>query len=623
MASAADVPGKFDVIINGEGYRLLDSMQASLSFRTHHAIYGYSPTFVERSNVQGDYGDNQQDFWLTVSERDWTLGEQQRYYRNDAVASRRYFRGTNVDVTVPGQVRINDKTASISSFGADPPHGACAFAAGTQIGVAVACTTNLFEVTGAGVTNRGAHGLGVAPQPAAIAFDGQKVYISSPLAGTVGVRAQTSGTGTFATFSASGVNALAFHNNTLYGSNQNIGVGRTTFGRYDTAGAATTLYTWNTADATGSANKLCRRMLSYGGRLLILMTGPVAGTNSTELYQYDGVGVSKVTDFPGDFSAWDMAAYGDVVFIMGLRLKNSADPDKAFGRPAIYAYVSGSLSLLWQAEDYLDSKFTLQSAGVANNGGGIATFRNGCIFHDLYSGNLMYYDTTVGGTSSVATGLAESSLVTSGGPIVLNTPIASTNAAIRWPETAKADTATITTSLFDFDSSLPKYVKAVQIDADIPAGASIQISYFVDKIPYTTTTSIGSASSGIEVPINTVCRSIGFVVTLVQGVSGTGPTLKKLYVRAAPMQQTFRNAEYYLDLTGRDGLQMLKLRNNATHTKDGLEMATDLFNAANAEAPFTITDRFGTFTGIIEPDKMELRELRPEEFAAHVVVRET
>ena len=49
--------------------------------------YAYSPTFVERANVQGDYGDNQQDFFMTFSQKDWSLGEQQRYFRRATTGS--------------------------------------------------------------------------------------------------------------------------------------------------------------------------------------------------------------------------------------------------------------------------------------------------------------------------------------------------------------------------------------------------------------------------------------------------------------------------------------------------------------------------------------------------------
>jgi hypothetical protein len=167
-------------------------------------------------------------------------------------------------------------------------------------------------------------------------------------------------------------------------------------------------------------------------------------------------------------------------------------------------------------------------------------------------------------------------------------------------------------------------MKAVMIDADIPTGATIDIAYFTNTIPAASTTSLQTgAVAGTEYSIGVNARSIGFVITLNKGSSTLGPTLKRIYVRAAPILQSFRRCEYIFDLQGRDGVQMQRLRNDQTHTKDGKAMAQDLITAAQATSPFTIVDRFGSFTGIIEPDQMELREIGPEEFVARVVVRQT
>src|SRR5438105_5047089 len=107
MATAADVPGKFDCVINGQGYVFLDSLEPSLPFRTHRAIYEFSPTFIPRQNVSGAYGDNTQMFWQTAYQHDWSLGEQQRFFRaTDADRVRRYWAGTNIDIHTPGQVTL-------------------------------------------------------------------------------------------------------------------------------------------------------------------------------------------------------------------------------------------------------------------------------------------------------------------------------------------------------------------------------------------------------------------------------------------------------------------------------------------------------------------------------------
>ena len=43
--------GKFDVVINGQGYVFDDSIEPSVPFRTHRAIYGFSPTFITRTST--------------------------------------------------------------------------------------------------------------------------------------------------------------------------------------------------------------------------------------------------------------------------------------------------------------------------------------------------------------------------------------------------------------------------------------------------------------------------------------------------------------------------------------------------------------------------------------------
>src|SRR4051794_30194505 len=111
-ATAADIPGRYDVAIGGFGYVLLDSLQSSIPFRTHRAVYGQTQPFVERQNVSNGYGDNAQDFFLTVRQRDWSLGEQQKFFRSGADG--RYWMGSNVGVEVPGQVKLAPAVTSLS-----------------------------------------------------------------------------------------------------------------------------------------------------------------------------------------------------------------------------------------------------------------------------------------------------------------------------------------------------------------------------------------------------------------------------------------------------------------------------------------------------------------------------
>jgi hypothetical protein len=96
-----------------------------------------------------------------------------------------------------------------------------------------------------------------------------------------------------------------------------------------------------------------------------------------------------------------------------------------------------------------------------------------------------------------------------------------------------------------------------------------------------------------------------------------------VYVRAVPLPANFKRASYILNLTGRNGEQHAQCRDGSLHPKDGLELATSLRTALTSTTPVSITDRFGTFTGILEGgDGFELMEVRPEEFIARVRVRE-
>src|SRR4051812_39926262 len=166
MATAADVPGKFDCVINGTGYLFYDQIDESLPFRTAKAIYSYSPTFVERSNTQGSFGDNQQDFWLTSSQNDWTEGSGQRFFRASDPDSRSHFyTSLAADVSLEGEAKLA-KATSTTTFG-----GAVTAAGSVAVTLFFGGVTNLFQVDSAGTaSDLGAHGAGAVVE--SIASDG-------------------------------------------------------------------------------------------------------------------------------------------------------------------------------------------------------------------------------------------------------------------------------------------------------------------------------------------------------------------------------------------------------------------------------------------------------------------
>src|SRR4051794_2157658 len=141
MASASDVPGKFDLVIAISGGNTTGFMFDDATEGGKKAAYGYSPTFVERQNVQGNYGDDQQSFWLTASQNDWSAGEDQKLFRsNDGDSEKKYWQGTAADIRIEGQVTIRDAVRTLTTA-ANP---LCAV--GAPPGIYFATSTNLYLV---------------------------------------------------------------------------------------------------------------------------------------------------------------------------------------------------------------------------------------------------------------------------------------------------------------------------------------------------------------------------------------------------------------------------------------------------------------------------------------------
>jgi hypothetical protein len=210
-----------------------------------------------------------------------------------------------------------------------------------------------------------------------------------------------------------------------------------------------------------------------------------------------------------------------------------------------------------------------------------------------------------------------------------------TTAALHPNTTTWVTTGTIITSLFDFDSSLNKLFRGIIVDFD-PAtdgdGGSVQVDYRVGDL-VGSYTFLGTATSGVEQLLTGVTgRSISFKITLNKGTSTKGPTLKRIYARAVPILQQFRRREYVLDMTGTTKIPQ-QLRDGTYHPKSGREQANDLITASQLTTPFSITDRFGTFTGLIDLNDSQgfgLFEMHPSTdeptksgaFIGQVLVRE-
>ena len=178
MASASEVSGRFDCVINGQGYVFDRTRESTLYGSRARAEYSYTPTFLERTNVTGAYGDDQQSFFMTVAQNDWSNGEGLKFYRaNDLNLKSRYWQSVAVETTVPGQVTLQPKVISISAASnvrASCPQG---FAISSN-GHAFATSTNLYTVDSSGtITDQGAHGAG-SPNYWGLCTDGVNIYIA-------------------------------------------------------------------------------------------------------------------------------------------------------------------------------------------------------------------------------------------------------------------------------------------------------------------------------------------------------------------------------------------------------------------------------------------------------------
>lgn len=597
---AADVPSLFDVVINGKGYMFLRTIDTSLPFRTQRALYTRSATFLERTNTTGDYGDNQQDFWQTAAMRDWSLGEDQKFFRtNDDIKKRQYWLGSNVNITIPGQISI-ERSSSAITFGGNC-FGAGAYAAGGQM--FTSSSTNLYEVDSAGtITDRGAHGAGGTVRT--YTTDGTFLYMSGP--NCTKIRKYDLSAHTFSDFNATQqADSLTFLNNTVYGSS-----GGTLY-NFDTGGVKADLFDFKTGTGTVLSSQQMK-LDGFGGKVLLLRYSQTP--RGPELWQYDGTGVSKLAEYPPNFRADDFCVSSGIVFIIGVEGKVGDGY-----RTAIYYYANGSLDRAWA-----NTTYTSGTIGLAD----IAPYGAGVVFTDVVNGRIRFYDLAVGGVSSIAsyTPNGNAAQISVASQYALLTQ--GTTTGVFLFGTAKATTGYVQTSIVDFESTLTKLFRGVIVDwvaASDGNGGTVDIAYLVDAVDTSYTTLQTTALSGTEYLFsgNPTGRGISLKVTLNKGTSSDGPTVKRIYVRASPILQSYRQCEYIIDCSGVDGSSPVILNDNQTsHPLDGLQQATLLNTAIQATTPFSVSDRYGTYNAIVEPEKSEIIEISPEEYIARIWCRE-
>ena len=600
---AADVPTKFDVVIDGFGYVTARAVDPNMPFRVQEENLSYTPTFLERTNVSGNYGDDSQAFFLTASQDDWSEGEDQRFLRlKDADSTRRYWLGSNIDVTVPGQATIRPTTTAVSlSASVSGVYGQLHGAFFT------ASTTNLYEISTTGtVTDRGAHGCGA--QATTICSDGTGVlYLSG--SGCTKTRQYDTTAHTFSDF---GTNvpaySLTYLNNSLWGSH----VLGTNISYYSTAGVPTAAYSWK--GATGADAAAPKIILPLGGKIAALMQAAFRPTGA-EVWIGDTTGMSRLAELPALFSESTMTQVNGIIFVAG------TEPNGNLGcRTVIYYIQNGTLGRLWASQNW--------NSGFASAGVGIAPFQNGLVFTDVANSAIRYYDLGLGATSVIAsyTPSAQDTYIGTNDKGFLLTQ-ATANTVLFASNAATATSGSIKSSLIDFDNSLTKLFRGIKVDFSAATdgnGGSVDIAYQVDSLDGSYTTLQTGATSGTEYALSSLSgHTLSVKITLNKGTSTFGPTLKRVYLRGVPVLQAYRVNEYILDLGGDATTGVtVKRRDMSDHNLSGEAMRANLAATITAATPVSVTDRTGTFTAVLEPANCEFDQTRPSQWYARIRVRE-
>lgn len=609
MGGSLTVPSPFDVIIDGQGYIFHDA-------ESDKALFGNTPTFVSRQNTQGNYGDNQQDSFLTVTQSDWSLGEQQKYFRgNDAERARKFWRGGNIDASVPGEASI---TRAVTSY---TPAAATRAAAGRLDSdlVYYATSTNVYTINYAGtITDRGAHGLGVTPYFQGCAFDdGGNFYLTAVAGGSVGVR-RLSTAFAYTTYSATTATSLAWLNNALYGYNAATGqLLRYTPGAEPVA--STVLFTWQTG--TGAAVTMDGLLKPFGGKLLLLRY-PFG--NPGELWLYDGTAPAKIAEFPPNFSVFDIEVIGDTVFVSGFYERHSGATSE--GRPAVLFYKGGSQGELWRAEQHYGNSVRTVPLAVLD---GQLVFIDPAGFPADSAPRLLAYNPESGAVTTVVDNTSTNNILVSAGTFLITANSFGTNEHKIYPDDADTSSSGfVDTSLIDFDSSLPKIIRGIRADFVATGTGTVDLAYRYNDINGSYTTLQTNVTSGQEYAIATPAeattyRSVSVRATLNRGATTTSNVkLNRLAVRGLSVLPAYKKRTYVLYLGGVDGESPVRLRDGTSHAMDGKDMATNLQTAAGRTSPFSITDHLGTFTGRIDEGGLEMVEVKPQVWVARVRVRE-
>lgn len=676
LADTPEPKQRYDVVIDGVGYMLWRQTDDSLPSRIYQIVpetLTWSQQFIERTNVSGDFGDNQQDFFMTYTMRDWSGGEGQKFFRQQTDKDRTYWDGSNVRPTeTPGAVVVGAREIENSLPHTGTGSGNMAYniafiketGAGT-IGDALVCVVNdavgsalyTFYSTDGGVTwtemcatSRPAQAVDACDL---IGGDNGTIYLlvrdwlASSESKIFSCSSVGATTWTAHTNLAKIINMMEWFNGGMYCCSSGA-----LFQTVDVSGGAGD-GTLNTIKDLGGGQVI--DMMAAGGVLYLLYC---SAQGDHRLMQYDGTDVVEIARLPKGWkspkpseSAIDTGgnrrlrclSYQDgIVYVGGSVPGNDAlitQGNTFTYRAALWFYDGGDSGLLWQSNVMLQTQKRAGGATCVIDGGII-------VFADHIAERLMAYDPRTGGVftlssisnvpngsnippiwrleydpiNSVILGVWEKDFQANLDPFFT---ITSTQIN-RWQLRKQGATSGyVTTSLFDFDSSLPKWFAGVTINGQTKpysgdaAAGTFDIYYQLDGVDGAYTLLKAGAVPGTEYRIDQSAHSISIKVVL-NNNGDFGPSLQRLAVRAAPIQQIFRQRAYVLALIN-DVVRVDGSMEPLTPAEQRKALETSL----TKNVPILVSDEAMTNARMVfDASNTEIRMIRENEYIAFVYLRE-
>jgi hypothetical protein len=440
LSDTATATDNYDVVIGGTGFMLWrgqDDTEPSSLYKQEPADYTYSPVFIERANVQGDLGDNAQDFYMTFTQRDWSGGLGQRYFRNTDPQKTMFWDGTNVMPTnIPGELRlgVQELTASGVATGASnrpmqqflyylDTRGAMNSARGYMVKfeAAFSSTTITYQHSRDGGTSWTTQGVTndfiPTDLPDSVVGEDGFIYVLE---------------GGAATCTIHKIDGPATSSNAWDNTTQVTGLGTT-------PGGANCITYWNgflyigsraaklikvTSPGTASAGSVIRDL--GGGRIVQLLATAegiymlyASPLGEYRVYLYNGTSVTQVytlpTSFKSNYTVEQQADYANtsgpcqgihamsyqdgVLYITGLMPTESyarSDRENCPLSTVLCFYSAGNSGIIWQSDVYTHHNYEVGAGGASIScpGGMI-------VFSDMPALRLMAYDTGTGGIAPI------------------------------------------------------------------------------------------------------------------------------------------------------------------------------------------------------------------------------